>query len=65
MKVDPLIIGGAIFFDHMIPRCFLGHALIGFGLQLTGQNDKPSLDLLKRFTVGSYSSALQHKRDTS
>lgn len=34
-------------------------------LLVSAQNDKPSLDLLKTFMVGSYSSALQHERDTS
>lgn len=32
---------------------------------VSAQNDKPSLDLLKRYMVGSYSSAAQHERDTS
>ncbi len=34
-------------------------------LLVSAQNDKPSLDLLKSYMVGSYSSALQHERDTS
>jgi hypothetical protein len=34
-------------------------------LFVSAQNDKPSLDLLKSYMVGSYSSALQHERDTS
>lgn len=34
-------------------------------LLVSAQNERPSLDLLKRYMVGSYSSALQHERDTS
>ena len=49
----------------MTPRYILAFVLGGSGLQLTAQNDKPSLDLLKRYMVGSYSSAAQHGRDTS
>lgn len=32
---------------------------------MLAQSEKPTLDLLKRFMVGSYSSAAQHVRDTS
>jgi hypothetical protein len=39
-------------------------ALFG-GLTAKGQDVKPSLDLLKRYMVGTYSSAAQHGRDTS
>ena len=49
----------------MTPRYILAFVLGGSGLQLTAQNDKPSLDLLKRYMVGSYSSTAQHARDTS
>ena len=49
----------------MTPRYLLVVALACAGAQLVAQNDKPSLDLLKRYMVGSYSSAIQHERDTS
>ena len=39
--------------------------MASIGLGVTAQNDKPTLDLLKRYMVGSYSSAAQHARDTS
>ncbi len=49
----------------MTIRTLLALALIGGGLRTMAQNDKPSLDLLKRYMVGSYSSTAQHARDTS
>jgi hypothetical protein len=49
----------------MTPRYFLVVALAGAGARLAAQNDEPSLDLLKRYMMGSYSSAVQHERDTS
>lgn len=39
--------------------------LAGGVLQTAAQSEKPSLDLLKRYMVGSYSSAVQSARDTS
>lgn len=49
----------------MTPRKLLALALISGGLGTTAQTTDPSLDLLKRYMTGSYSSAAQHARDTS
>lgn len=52
-------------FDRMSMREIL-LSVIGFTTaSLFAQSEKPSLDLLKRYMVGSYSSAAQHARDTS
>ncbi len=39
-------------------------AVIGF-LATQGQDARPSIELLKKYMVGSYSSAAQHERDTA
>ncbi len=49
----------------MTARCSLAVALSGICLAVAAQSDKPTLDLLKKYMVGSYSSAAQHERDTS
>jgi CpeT protein len=49
----------------MTQRHFLVFAVALSGFGLAAQSDKPSLDLLKRYLVGSYSSAAQAKQDTS
>jgi hypothetical protein len=49
----------------MSPRISIAIAGLLLSMTTSAQNTKPSLDLLKRYMVGSYSSAAQAARDTS
>lgn len=52
-------------FDDMTPRSCLVLAVALAALHTSAQSEKPSLDLLKRYMVGSFSSGVQSERDTS
>jgi hypothetical protein len=49
----------------MSPRISIALAGLLWCMGASAQNTKPSLDLLKRYMVGSYTSAAQASRDTS